>query len=981
MNSIFVGNKTKCKLTFSNLLITTLIILVLFTVVGLMSTLPSTALAISAELTTEKAQVVISQEEAAPDSVIVIPIEIKNIPETVKMAGGEFTLTFDPKVAVPTKLEAGSLLGDFALVENLNNVVQGTARIAFAGSTGVSGDGVICLVTFQVTGEAGTSTPVEISELILNDEMGVEFPVTAEAGKIDVASSELSIDEILRDVLTYIHNQVEDPDVGSISGEWAVLALARAGIEDDDWYDAYRDNLKDYVIEDAHSLDKKTGKVVLHERKYMENERVILALTALGEDAEDFEGYDFVSALTDRQASPNEDKYQALWQGINGAIYALIALDSNDYLSDKPEVRASFLNYLMGQEKTGGGWSLSGSNADPDITGMVLQALAPYYKMSKAAYSDLANAGAPSHNRITGLVQKALDTLSSMQNESGGFRSSISGSSEASESSAQVLTALVSLGYDGTEDMSFMESVLANLLKYRDEATGGFKHVLSKGVDQMATEQAAYALTAYARYLDGANNLYDMSSVFDWSVSYTPTPPTVDKTALRAEIERANRLDESDYTSRSWAAFQTALAAAELVMDSSTATQAKIDNAKAALKSAINALVESGSTPPPVKDDITVKFRLIGATRSDGDIDLGNGDYKDSEYVTWIKTKSYTLDKGSTVYDLFIEALDEAGLKSVGAGRNYVETIYAPSVLGGYKLSEFTNGKRSGWMYTINGKHVGFGLKEQTLKDGDKVIWRYVNDFSYEVADWSGADAKYPSLGDGTYHNKWLKAPDTAPKSGGDDSPGGSSGSTSGTVPGAVTPTPQVPASVWQNDFTDVKTSDWFYEAVQFVVEKDLFKGIDANTFSPNSEMTRAMLVTVLYRLDGSPAVTGTSSFRDVKNDAWYTNAVNWANGQSIVKGMGGGLFGTNDNVTREQLATILNNYAQYKGRDVNKTANLNAFSDASRISVWAQAAMQWANAEELITGRTETTLAPGGSATRAEVATILTRFIKNVMK
>ncbi|MGI6679865.1 MAG: immunoglobulin-like domain-containing protein [Dehalobacterium sp.] len=137
----------------------------------------------------EKAQVVVSTEEAIPGSNILLPIEVKNIPEAVKLAGGEFTLTFDPEVALPTKVELGDLLQNFTLEYNMEKADQGTARVAFAGSTGVSEDGVLCLVTFQVTGKVGTSTPVEISDLILNDEAGAEFPATPEVGEIDVVSS------------------------------------------------------------------------------------------------------------------------------------------------------------------------------------------------------------------------------------------------------------------------------------------------------------------------------------------------------------------------------------------------------------------------------------------------------------------------------------------------------------------------------------------------------------------------------------------------------------------------------------------------------------------------------------------------------------------------------------------------------------------------------------------------------------------------
>ena len=129
------------------------------------------------------------------------------------------------------------------------------------------------------------------------------------------------------------------------------------------------------------------------------------------------------------------------------------------------------------------------------------------------------------------------------------------------------------------------------------------------------------------------------------------------------------------------------------------------------------------------KGDMTVTFRLIGALEATQDVNLTSDSYL-PEYVTWIPTTKYEMASNATVYDLFTEALRDAGLSSTGAENNYVKTIYAPSCLGGYALSEFTNGARSGWMYTVNGSHPSLGLKEQELKDGDMVVWHYVNDLS-----------------------------------------------------------------------------------------------------------------------------------------------------------------------------------------------------------------------------------------------------------
>lgn len=177
--------------------------------------------------------------------------------------------------------------------------------------------------------------------------------------------------------------------------------------------------------------------------------------------------------------------------------------------------------------------------------------------------------------------------------------------------------------------------------------------------------------------------------------------------------------------------------------------------------------------------------------------------------------------------------------------------------------------------------------------------------------------------------------------------------------------------------FEDVKEEAWYYDAVNFVVDRNLFSGVSETKFAPNMQMTRSMLVSVLYRLEGSPAVTGTNNFTDVKSGQWYTDGVIWANGNGIVSGLGNGRFGTNDNVTREQMAVILHNYAKYKKYNVEKTTSLSVFTDASALSSWAAESMKWANAEGLIQGRTATTLVPGGNATRAEVAAILKRFVE----
>ena len=178
--------------------------------------------------------------------------------------------------------------------------------------------------------------------------------------------------------------------------------------------------------------------------------------------------------------------------------------------------------------------------------------------------------------------------------------------------------------------------------------------------------------------------------------------------------------------------------------------------------------------------------------------------------------------------------------------------------------------------------------------------------------------------------------------------------------------------------FTDVTEGDWFYDAVRYAYENSLMDGVGDNLFAPNSETTRAQLMTILYRLEGEPAVTGESGFTDVEADTWYTNAVAWAAANGIVNGVSETQFAPGNNITREQLATILYRYAQAKGYDVSASADLSGYPDAGQVQDYAQPAMAWAVAEGIVEG-VDGNLNPTGDATRAQIATILMRFCEGV--
>lgn len=180
--------------------------------------------------------------------------------------------------------------------------------------------------------------------------------------------------------------------------------------------------------------------------------------------------------------------------------------------------------------------------------------------------------------------------------------------------------------------------------------------------------------------------------------------------------------------------------------------------------------------------------------------------------------------------------------------------------------------------------------------------------------------------------------------------------------------------------FSDVSESDWFYRGVSYVVENGMMNGVGENQFAPNAPLTREMLAVVLYNMEKQPESTGVNPFADVKADMWYTDAIVWANANGIVAGYDDSTFGLGDSITREQLAAILYRYAQMKGYDVTEKADLTGYADSAAISGYAVEAMQWANANGIVNGMTETTLAPQGTATRAQVATMLMNFCENVV-
>ena len=197
-------------------------------------------------------------------------------------------------------------------------------------------------------------------------------------------------------------------------------------------------------------------------------------------------------------------------------------------------------------------------------------------------------------------------------------------------------------------------------------------------------------------------------------------------------------------------------------------------------------------------------------------------------------------------------------------------------------------------------------------------------------------------------------------------------------TPGGTPSEPEEPT--WP--FTDVtEGDDWFYDAVAYVYENGIMAGTGETVFEPTMELDRAMAAQLFYNLEGKPAVTGDSTFTDVTSGHWAVDAITWAAQNDIVAGIGGGLYDPDSNVTREQFAQILYNYAKYKGYDLTAEGDLAQFPDSGSVADWAKTAMSWANGNKLINGHDDGTIDAAGAGTRAQAASILMRFDQNLVE
>ena len=826
--------------------------------------------------------------EADGNSVKGLTVEIGEAVELTLMGYDNYAwgmmMGYPNNIAVP--------FGDAYIVDMLVEDEGGYLSAVFSGT-----------VVLEMTGGNGAAT-------VTFDEEGVYY-LSAMAEDIDyddpilpawlvitvtggaIAPPPAAYETAMNGALTYVLLQASDPNMASVGGEWAVLARARAGKDDAAWVEIYLANLRAAI---AGAYSAAGNKVMLDNNKPTENERVILALTALGNDASDFEGYDFVSPLADMAWVQR--------QGVNSNIYALIALNSKPYnlIDTEP-----LLSALLDAQHADSGWGLTALST-VDITAMAIQALAPYYGQRPA---------------VTAAVDNALIWL-------GGRTIS------DAEGNVQAIVALAALGMDAG---SYVDA----LLTFYDEASGGFKR--AGFVDMMATEQAAYALVAYHRYLNGGNALYDMSDA-----GAPATPGASDEDAVNNAA-----------AALTWSIIAGANAASNDVRtnlnlptigDDGVAIAWSSDNAAHISDTGVvtrpgyaegNMAVTLTATITKGAESRDVTFALIvtaqnppSGTATYARISVTDPGATGSQTRVYFAENQFALNDGETAFSL----LQRTGLTIRTASYSQYAGVYVEAING---FGEFDDGPLSGWMYKVNGVFPDYSASLYELSDGDIVEWVYTRNLGQDIGGGSGTGG------------------------GANTGPGGATADDGEdwTTQDGGPETPLVPI-VWTNQFIDIAEDSWYFEAVKYAFENGLMRGVSDTGFAPGANLTRAQLVTILARSAGVNTDGGST---------WYEAAVAWGMEKGITDGTNPG-----GEVTREQFVTMLFRYAnEILGIDTSMRADLSRFVDMDDVSDWAKEAMSWAVSEGLVKGRTDVTLAPDGTATRAEAAMLMMRFMEYI--
>ena len=657
--------------------------------------------------------------------------------------------------------------------------------------------------------EAATQEEIDAKILALNQATAT-FNNTKKAGLKVV--EHLTTEKAYNTASRYLLEHTPNPKFGN---EWVIFALARGGYEVPvGYYDTYYNNVVDYV-------QSVNGK--LHTHKYTEYSRLIIALTAIGKDPRNVGGYNIVEKLYDFD--------NVVWQGVNGAYFGLIALDTWGF--ELPEsattTRQKLIDHILSKQLTDGGFALSGTTLDPDMTAMAIQALAPY--------GNKAN--------VKAAIDRAVEALVTAQKANGGYAS---WGVESSESVAQVITALVSINIDPMQDERFNKTV-SNLLSFYSETDGGFKHALSETkANGMATEQASYTLAAYKRLLNGQTALYNMLD----TKPADPTPDDKEGDKVVIEVDSKEGTIETTFTA---------------------------DDIKQYAQSNIKTIV--------IQDKQGTKLEIPTSILSS--IHLA-ADEKIIIAVT-VQAEGKKMD-----VNLSIEKADGT-TKAISTGKAYLKiTLPASDVTANTVV-----------LQSVNGEYKAVPHK---IVDGKIIILTKTS---------------------GTFV------------------------STEETV-----------------TFKDI-TATFSKDEIEFLASRHITKGVNADEFAPNKAITRAQFAVMISRALGLQA-SEENPFSDTKGK-WYEQEVQALFEAGITTGKTADTFDPESNITRQQAAAFMARVLAYVNFQAQSSTEAN-FNDANAISPEFKQYIDLLNSLNIMTGKEDGTFDPCSSLTRAQMAKILKRTL-----
>lgn len=811
---------------------------------------------------------------------------------------------------------------------------------------------------------------------------------TDEIIKNGIASSEAYIS----DELEKLHETV---GVG-VGSEWFVIAMLRAGKNvDEAILNEYYDALCTHVSS------------CTSDSKPTDLERISLSLSAMGKDITNVDGVNLAELIYN---SPR------LSDGSNELAYALIALDASgviipsDALWSRDKIKEEILKYATSD----GGFGLSDNlSTDSDMTAICIQALSPY----------LAD------GRINTAVDDALSYLKNSLNSD--FTCA-----DNPNSTAQILMALSALKIDVSDVSNGFSndsnSIISSLYSYRNPDGNGFLY--ENRINSLATIQIMQAFDAYRKaqkedvsYWDFINpgQSYDDKVTSDSThiTSDAAEPETVFVTIVsEGEVVKDKNgryvaqapVSVRDINCDGWLDVNEALYATH-----ETYYIGGAENGYSTFSGAYGlslAILWGKGT-----ENVTASagywlnnsscWSLNDEVKTDDCLTAFN--YYDT--ITWRDAYSYftqnsaTVNAGSSVslnlkyvsgYDSFyaptFSPCPGAKVKFTSANGAY-EQIFAGNSDGNVVITVPSN-LAEGSYYAIAYKEDGSIVpavckvnvksvkKQPSASGGGGSVSFAVSFITNGAGDIKKQNVKKNSvlirpqdpvkegcIFEGWYTDYELKSPyDFASKV-----------TESFTLYAKWSEKTDVKSDEYQKSqsFSDIEKGIWYEEAVTYVVDKKLFAGVSDTEFAPDEIMTRAMLITVLYRLASSEAETYESRFTDVSKDSWYYDAVCWGSSLGITSGINENEFAPNEILTREQLATILHRYARIMNYDLSPSGNLREYSDYDKISTWAIDALSWANGADIVNGTDNSLLSPDNSATRAQVAAMLMRFCKNIVK